>query len=229
MKQEFNIAGAIVVAGILIAGAIYLRPLSQPTEIASDQPDQAAALAAAVLPTTNDHVRGSNDPEIILIEYSDLECPFCKVQHENLVAALPEYADRVQWVHRHFPLNIHQKARPEALASECAAEIAGNEGFWAFVDLIFEVTPSNDGLDLATLPDLAEQVGIDRLAFEQCLETAEEVHGPTIDAHLNEALLTGGNGTPWNILIDSEGNRYPIEGALTAEGIKMVFDDLLDE
>ena len=54
--------------------------------------------------------------------------------------------DNVRWVYRHFPLDsLHQKARTEALASECA----GEQGkFWEFTNSVFEVTPSNDGMDI---------------------------------------------------------------------------------
>src|SRR5207249_6414117 len=78
---------------------------------------------------------------------------------------------KVVWVYRHFPIDsLHSKARKEAQASECAAALGGNEAFWAYSDKLFEVTPSNNRLDLAQLPRIAQEIGLDRAQFETCLE-----------------------------------------------------------
>jgi protein-disulfide isomerase len=87
--------------------------------------------------TASDHMRGSLEDQVFLIEYSDFECPYCKSFHPTAQRILQDY-DQVAWVYRHFPLeSIHAKARPAALASECIAELGGNEAFWAFADEAF--------------------------------------------------------------------------------------------
>ncbi|MGB6882161.1 MAG: thioredoxin domain-containing protein, partial [Microgenomates group bacterium] len=94
--------------------------------------------------TEKDYIRGSKDARVFLIEYSDFECPFCKDFHETAQQIVDEYDGQVGWVYRHFPLDVlHAKARTEAIAAECAAELGGNDGFWAFIDKIYEITPSN--------------------------------------------------------------------------------------
>src|SRR3990172_10709350 len=107
----------------------------------------------------DDHIRGDKNARMLLIEYSDLECPFCKRFHPTAQQLVDEYNGQVVWVYRHFPLDqIHQKADKEAEAVECAYELAGNDGFWKLTDKIFEVTPSNNGLNLDNLPKLAGDV-----------------------------------------------------------------------
>lgn len=127
--------------------------------------DQAMAISAnAPLPTTKqesdsvrpvgegEHLRGDPKATVKIVEFSDLECPFCKRFHLTMQQVMEEYSGKVAWVYRHFPLDsLHSKARKEAEATECAAELAGNDGFWAYIDKLFEITPSNNGLDPSLL------------------------------------------------------------------------------
>jgi protein-disulfide isomerase len=85
-----------------------------------------------------DHVRGDRDAQIVLIEYSDFQCPFCSRFHPTAQQVVEEFNGQVMWVYRHFPLDsIHPVARKAAEASECVAELGGNDAFWNFVDTIF--------------------------------------------------------------------------------------------
>lgn len=83
-----------------------------------------------------DHYKGSANPEITIIEYSDFECPYCARIHTTL-EQLVEENDNLTWAYRHLPLSFHAQAMPSAIASECIAESEGNEGFWHFADTIF--------------------------------------------------------------------------------------------
>ena len=86
---------------------------------------------------STDHYKGSPNPTITIIEYSDFECPFCARIHTTLDQLVKENSN-LAWVYRHLPLdNIHPLATPAALASECVAREEGNEGFWQFADTIF--------------------------------------------------------------------------------------------
>lgn len=88
-----------------------------------------------------DHVLGDANAPITIIEYSDLECPFCIRFHTTQETIMKEYAGKVKWVHRHFPLDFHANAKPYAYAAECAAEVGGNDAFWGMVDFIFKNQP----------------------------------------------------------------------------------------
>ncbi|OGD66802.1 hypothetical protein A2442_01615 [Candidatus Campbellbacteria bacterium RIFOXYC2_FULL_35_25] len=113
--------------------------------------------------TADDHILGSPDADVIMVEYSDLECPFCKNFHLTTKQIMAEYGEngQVALVFRHFPLDqLHSKARTEAAATECAAEIGGNDVFWAYLDKVFEITPSNNGLELSKLHDIAVEMDL---------------------------------------------------------------------
>lgn len=221
--QNYLIPLAIVVAAGLVGAALYFGgggggSLSGATTKGSP--------AAPVTPNgesgpaditfrpigPDDHIRGDPNAPIALIEYSDTECPFCKRVHPTLQQLVQEYDGKVKWVYRHFPLDqLHSKARKEAEATECANELGGNDAFWAYVDKLFEVTPSNDGLDPAQLPKIAEDVGLERAKFEACLSSGKYAQHVADD--LADAQAAGGNGTPYSIVIGKDGTTYPISGA----------------
>jgi protein-disulfide isomerase len=191
------------------------------------QPQQPSAAKDVKPVSEDDHVRGDRNARIALIEYSDLECPFCKSFHPTVQQIVDEYDGQVMWVYRHFPLDqIHAKADKEAEAVECANELAGNDGFWALLDKIFEVTPSNNGLILDDLPKLAGEVGIDEGAFKECLDSGK--YAQRVEDDYQGGIEAGITGTPGNILLDTKtGETILVPGALPFEQIKQSIDSLL--
>jgi protein-disulfide isomerase len=139
-----GVPGAIVVAGVLIALAIFFSNRAPAGMSSGDnvsaQPTPAAPIIAAMRPVDEtDHVRGPADAKITIIEYSDLECPFCERFHPTMEQLIKEYPNDVRWVYRHFPLAIHPGARAKSHAAECAAE----QGlFWEFTDTLFKAGTS---------------------------------------------------------------------------------------
>jgi protein-disulfide isomerase len=110
-----------------------------------------------------DHIRGNPNAKVIIVEYSDTECPFCKNFHTTMKQIMAKYqADNtVAWVYRHSPLTqLHPRAEHEAQALECAWAQGGEEKFWAYTDRIYEVTTSNNTLDPLQLPLIAAYVGL---------------------------------------------------------------------
>jgi protein-disulfide isomerase len=87
-------------------------------------------------------MNGDPDARYTVIEYSDLECPFCKKHHQNgtlknLVAQFPE---DVNHVFRHFPLNnIHPNVQLAGEAAECAGDLEGSDGFFTYIDEVFKL------------------------------------------------------------------------------------------
>jgi len=176
--------------------------------------------------TKEDHIWGNINAPIKIVEFSDLECPFCKRFHVTMKQIVAEYGDQVAWVYRQLPLNsIHSKATKEAEASECAAELGGNDAFWAYIDKIFEVTPSNNGLNLALLPQIARDIGLDQNKFESCLESG--VHLARIASDIEDAGNSGARGTPYSVIIAPNGEKYTIPGALPFEQVKLLIDQAL--
>ena len=176
--------------------------------------------------TEKDWVRGNRNAKISVIEFSDTECQFCKRFHPTMMRVVKEYKGEVNWVYRHFPLvGPHPKAPKEAEAVECAGELAGNDGFWAYLDRIFEITPSNNGLDLNLLPEIAEYVGLNREDFVRCLESGK--YAEKVEDQVRQAVAAGGNGTPYSVILTRDGKTIPISGALPFAQIKATIDPLL--
>jgi len=85
-----------------------------------------------------DSMKGNPNAPIVIIEYSDTECPFCKNFHKTMNSIIKKN-ENVAWVYRHYPLStIHPNAKNEAVASLCAKEQGGDEMFWKYIDTIFE-------------------------------------------------------------------------------------------
>lgn len=91
-----------------------------------------------------EHVMGNpNTADVTIVEYSDFECPFCARFHPVLEQVVAESNGSVAWVYRQFPLTqIHEHAFERAIASECVAQIKGNDAFWEYANLLFGlITP----------------------------------------------------------------------------------------
>ncbi|MEN9649361.1 MAG: hypothetical protein RL094_328 [Candidatus Parcubacteria bacterium] len=221
---------AIIIAGGLIAFAIYItstQPAKAPAGIGS-----VDTFKAEVAPVTAaDHIRGNKNAKIVIIDYSDLECPFCKSFHASLSKIVTTYGKDVAWVYRHFPLDIHPKARKEAEASECAAELGGEEVFWKYIDHIYSVTPSNNRLEDAELLNTAKIVGLDQAKFKTCLDSGK--FATKIEEQYQEGLKAGARGTPYTVVL-AKGQTFPIVdaqgqglGAIPYEALKSLVEQFL--
>ena len=195
-NDQKQIAGAILIVGVLIAGAILLKGNTPPADIGSNTKDTAIQLRPVI---SSDHIKGNIDAKIIVVEYSDLECPFCKVFHDTMHKVM-ENNDKVAWVFRHYPIpQLHPKAFKEAEATECAYEQGGNDAFWKYTDRIFEITPSNNGLAESELPKIAEYVGLNAASFNECLASGK--FKDKIEQDIEDGNKAGVNGTPSSFIL----------------------------
>ncbi len=168
-----------------------------------------------------DHLRGDKNAKVTVIEYSDLECPFCKRHHPVMQQLLKEYEGKINWVYRHFPLDsLHPKARKEAEASECAAELGGNEKFWEYIDLVYAETPSNNGLDPTQLPVFAERIGLNTTKFQLCLDSGKYASLVTSQTQVLQQL--GVQSTPTFVV-----NGQALMGAEPFETFQQLFEQEL--
>lgn len=202
-------------------------------EQAAEEKRQAAAKSVRPV-DAQDHIRGDTGAKVRVVEYSDFECPFCKSFHTTLKQIMSEYGKdgSVAWIYRNFPLDaLHSKARKEAQAAECANEIGGNDAYWAYADRLFEIAPSNNQLDLSLLPKVAEDVGLDRAKFEECLKGDERggKYADRIEADVQNAAAAGGTGTPYTVVIAANGKTFLINGAQPYRVVKSIIDLALKE
>ena len=136
-----------------------------------------------------DHLRGSPDAPVLLVESGDFECPYCGAAYAVLKKLERDLPDTLAVVFREFPLvNVHPHAE---LAAE-AAEAAGAQGrFWEMHDLLFE---HQRNLDPESLLVFAQQLGLDLPRFTRDLQ--EETHLPRIREDFMSGVRSGVNGTP---------------------------------
>lgn len=175
----------------------------------------------------NEHIRGNKNAKVAIIEYADLECPFCKSFHPTVNDILKTYGDKVKLVYRHFPLSFHANAQKEAEASECVAELGGNDAFWNFIDKIFERTTSNGtGFALKDLGPLAAEIGVSEQAFQSCLDSGK--YTKKVQDEFAEGSQAGVSGTPTSFIVDENGKGEGIVGAMPKETITAAIDKLLN-
>jgi len=200
-KSNLYIPGAIILAGFLVAMGIYLANKSNSPTKTNDQ--QVAVKSTNVDPvTSSDHILGNPSANITVIEYSDTECPFCKMFNTTMDTVMNTYGKdgKVAWVYRHFPLDaIHSKTRKEAEATECANELGGNSAFWNYLGLIYTNTPSNNGLDPAKLPTFAKTAGLDVTKFNACLASGK--YANVVQADYLSGIKLGVQGTPFSAIV----------------------------
>ncbi len=196
MKPSPTLPIAIVLGGSILAGAIYFSMGGQWPSFAGPSGN-----SARVRPVdTSDHILGNPAAPIMIIEYADFDCEYCKDFSGSLeqIVANAGTKGQVAWVYREFPLSeLHPNALAEARAAECAAKFAGNDAFWAFANLLFKNQPA----DPATYGALAKQAGIPGDTFATCYADAANQVDARIKADRKNALDAGASGAPYSLLL----------------------------
>ncbi len=232
-RDSLAIPAAIVIAAGIIAAAIFFNgsrndvgPIAMPDPNVNEEGAQEPITRPV---DGTDHIRGNPNAAIMLVEYSDFDCPFCKQFHETMTQIINEYgaSGKVAWVYRHFPLEqLHPNASKIAEASECVAELAGNDAFWVFSDLVFGERGMNEPTDMTKLAGYAAQAGADQAAFTTCLN--EGRHADKVAEDLNDGLAAGVQGTPHTFVIVG-GQQGVINGAQPYEVVKQLTENLLTQ
>lgn len=181
-----------------------------------DRPDQTMA---------GDFYRGNPDAKVVIIEFSDFQCPFCRKHTLETQPILDEQfvaTDQILWVFKHFPLTIHPQAPAAGAAAECAAE---QGQFWEMHDKLFTSMQEwsvNDPTPIFT--DLAQQLALDVDAFTTCLTGEEAAKRVQEDLEAGTPFV---RGTPtFIVLYNGQGSIIP--GALPAERFTSILQEVLD-
>jgi protein-disulfide isomerase len=212
------------ISGVSLGGSNKILKKTNPTPTVTDTNPDTGEIAPADIVisdvTTDDHIYGNPKAEISLVEFSDLECPFCTRFHPTPKQIVDASNGTVNWVYRHFPLSsIHPDAQKLAEASECAAELGGNDKFWTFIDKVL-----TDAAKPAQIEAVADAVGIDGAKVVECMNSGK--YAQKVNDQYNEALAAGGRGTPYTIVVNADGEKAPINGALPLEQAQAIVDSL---
>jgi protein-disulfide isomerase len=221
LQQSIKILSVLVIVLIFGVAVLFYQQFSSPknAEVAGEQieeEEQFTVIDEYPQIQETDHIRGNKDSNIVILSFSDYECPFCKMFDETVNTLVED--NNIAYIYRHFPLDMHQNALTEAMAAECVALLGGNDAFWQFSDLIFENTQSNDGLDLELLPEFAQKSGVNAFDFQTCLDNKETEAG--IKSGVEEAAKFGVSGTPASYLINKKTKKAIfIPGAQPADKV----------
>ena len=215
----------VIVGYMLGSGSAAIPSAAVPTPPAvPSAPDSVEAPPAGDVKPVDaktDHIRGNPDAKVSVIEYSDFECPFCSRNHPTMQQILDTYGDDVNWVYRHYPLPFHPNAQKAAEASECAAELGGNDVFWKMTDMIME-----KGADNTQLASYAKAVGLNEAKFTECLNSGK--HAQVVTDDMTGGSAAGVNGTPGNIVLNNETkDSRNVSGAQPFSAFKTVIDEML--
>jgi protein-disulfide isomerase len=231
-KSSLGVPVAIVIAAALIAGAIvYTGGGRGGTQVGNPTKQIAQETAEVeVAPVTEkDHIRGNPNAPIVIVEYSDYDCPFCKNFHETMQRIMAKYgADgKVAWVYRQFPIQqLHPNAPKIAEAAECVANLGGNDAFWKFSDLIFGERAVNEQTNILKLPDYAVQAGVNKDKYLECMNSGTFAQKVADD--ITAATKAGARGTPYSILIAGD-QQGPINGAQPYATVEKMVETVLSQ
>jgi protein-disulfide isomerase len=150
-----------------------------------------------------DHILGSVDAPLTLVEYGDYECPHCGHAHPIVKRVKAHFGDRLRFVFRNFPLTrIHPNAEPAAKV----AEFASSSGqFWEMHDLLFE-NQSRLGQEL--FEELSTKLNLDLTEMRRALENNTFIN--RIRADFTGGVRSGVNGTP-TFFINGERHNGPFD------------------
>jgi protein-disulfide isomerase len=131
---------------------------------------------------------GDKNAGVVIVEYSDFQCPYCSRAKKIVSDVLAAYPGKVRVVFRHFPLPFHENAVKAAEAAECAG---AQKKFWEMHDHLFA---HPGGLDVASLKEGAKTLGLDTAAFDACLDGGKSK--AKVEADVARGKAFGIEGTP---------------------------------
>jgi len=173
------------------------------------------------------YISWNPDAEITIIEFSDVQCPFCQKHTNNktLDTVYEKHGDKVNLVFAHFPLWFHKNAQQAGEALECAGKIWGESMFFEFKKAYFALG-GDASLDIAKMA--AEEVGLDEEALMDCVLSGE--FEQLVKDHMLFGRTLWVTWTPGNVIIHNpSGNYLKLNGAVPAERFDAPIEQLLDQ
>lgn len=160
-------------------------------KLGGSKPDQSAILANAVLPS--DWTKGNKEAKVVLVEYSDFQCPACAYYYPLLKKLSQDFGDKINFAYRHFPLRQHANAKLAAYAAESAGK---QNKFWEMHDLIFENQAkwANRGDAEKIFAESAALLGLNIDQFKKDMSSKEIKD--KVETDLQSGIRSNVNSTP---------------------------------
>ena len=216
--------------GVGSGGTLVMQQWSRTSTLvaetrAEQQPPPEAALTTELL-LDGEPVLGSSRAPLTIVEFSDFECPYCRLFHEEVLPSLQrEYIDTglVRFIHKDLPLPFHDQARPAAAAARCAGE---QNRYWDLYDALFD---QQNCLECKGVEGIAAELKIDSSALQACIQ--RDATQALISANLSEAELHSIRATPTFVIgpsrADAKHYGEIIEGAMPWPRLKAFIDQQL--
>lgn len=172
--------------------------------------------------TNEDWIMGDKTAEVSMVVFSNINCIHCAGFHLTTKKLVQNNKDKVNLIYRHFPvISLYPDSPKKAEAVECAGELGGNDIFWRYLNVLFTSAPM---LQISELPQIAEDIGLNRKKFEQCLDSNR--HTKKIRKHSVDAKGAGAIGTPFLVIVFDD-IKIPISGAVSYGKIENIINKLL--
>jgi Na+/H+ antiporter NhaA len=190
-EAKLGVLGAAVLSSLLawvVFRAIARLPMPVRARQLVGTAEELVDLSDDVEPE-RDHIRGSEQAPVTLVEYGDYECPYCGQAEVVIRELLDSFGDDLRYVWRHLPLNdVHPHTQMAAEATEAAA---AQGAFWEMHD---KLLAHQDQLTASDLRRYAEEIGLDVERFWEELRRRE--HAARVDEDVASADTSGVAGTP---------------------------------
>jgi protein-disulfide isomerase len=174
-------------------------------------------------PDASSPFKGGANAKVVIQEFSDYQCPFCKRVEPTMTELEKEFGNKIKIVWRHLPLPFHKDAPLASEASQEAFAQKGNAGFWKYHAALFEAQgQGEDALKRPNLEKIAEAQGLDMAKFKQALDSRK--HQAKVEADTKIGNAAGINGTPAFSI-----NGYFLSGAQPAAAFKKLNNKALKE
>lgn len=224
-KNIIFFCGSLILVGVIIATGIYFGRTGKIENITNksdknNSENQENVYAISPI-TENDRILGNPNADIVIIQYSDFRCPYCKSFHPTMERLISEYAKTgdLAWIYRHFPRedavnpNANSLSKIAAIAAECVGDIAGESKFWEFISDVHTKFPVD--YDNKSLEGLAVSLGVKSDAYNQCLTSGK--FDEKIKSNIKDGLsiyeYDAEFGTPYNIIITKSGKQIEVSGS----------------
>lgn len=161
---------------------------------------------------------GNADADIVIVEFSDFACPYCKENQAAIKSIITKYGNQVKLIYRN--LILHEDSAALSLASLCAGEQQknGNSLFWPMHNKLFDLQGKISSTD--DLIKIATSLGADEKTFSECL--VNQKYLGVINSDMEAANTLGITGSPtWFV------SNYQIDGLVTEEELESMIKELI--